>query len=80
MWYGSRQTAHLLDVSVSGLPHVVILNDAGERLPWELRGQGDMMGGRTGQSRRVASAITSGLPLTAPGPQGSSNTAKPQQG
>lgn len=48
MWYGSRQTAHLLDVSVSGLPHVVILNDTGERLPWELRGQGDMMGGRTG--------------------------------
>lgn len=29
--------AHLLDVSVGGLPHVVILNDAGERLPWELR-------------------------------------------
>lgn len=34
--------AHLLHVSVRGLPHVVILNDAGERLPRELRGQGDM--------------------------------------
>lgn len=28
--------AHLLDVSVGGLPHVVIFNDAGERFPWEL--------------------------------------------
>lgn len=39
---------YLLDVSVGGLPHVVILNDAGERLPWELRGQGNTIGGRTG--------------------------------
>lgn len=34
VWEGGM--AHLLDVSVGGLPHVVILNDAGERFPWEL--------------------------------------------
>jgi hypothetical protein len=35
-WWEGQEGTNLLDVSVGGLPHVVVFNDAGERLPGEL--------------------------------------------
>lgn len=78
-------TAHLLDVSVGGLPHVVILYDAGERLPGELRRQGNMMGGRDGATaqtgrRGMAPAVLGSLQVPHYGtPPPVLTTASPQE-
>lgn len=82
---GTEWTAHLLDVSVGGLPHVVILYDAGERLPGQLWRQGNMMGGRDGATAQtggggVAEAVLGSLQVPhyrTPPPV--LNTANPQE-
>lgn len=52
-----RQRSHLLHVSVCGLPHVVVLYDTSQRLPWQLHTREESGGGQGGKRGNTESKL-----------------------